>query len=302
MKTRNHGMECIPPEFDAAIYGIENPDLGHLNARELEMHWLAYGQAEGRRANRLANRSDFVNLIPKTGKVLEIGPFNAPLRRGPQVKYLDILDREGLVARARKIGLDVSSIPTINYVSQAGDVASIDETFDFVVSSHVFEHQPNPIRHLQDVYRLLNDGGFYFLLIPDKRYCFDHFLSESNLAHLVEAYLNDAKYHSIRSVIEHRALTTHNDSLRHWQNDHGSQYESLKMRFDAAIEEYRSTQGQYIDVHAWYFTVESFRRTMNELNSMFYIAFDLLRVYGPLYGMNEFWSILRKSGSSVEPL
>ncbi len=162
-----------------------------------------------------------------------------------------------------------------------------------ILSSYCIEHQTNLIKHLDNVGKRLNPGGFYFLLIPDKRYCFDHFIPASNLAQIIEAYVENRTLHSLRSVIEHRALTTHNESKKHWQGEHGTLYSSIKERVECALAEHKEAQGNYIDVHAWYFIPDSFKKIIHALNELSYIQFSTERVYPTLYGNNEFWVILK---------
>ena len=89
-----------------------------------------------------------------------------------------------------------------------------------VFSSHCIEHQPDLVRHLQEVANLLEPDGAYFLLIPNKLYCFDHFIAETSVADVMLAHHLGHRVHTLASVIEHRALTTHNDPSRHWLGDH----------------------------------------------------------------------------------
>src|SRR6516162_7057155 len=53
-----------------------------------------------------------------------------------------------------------------------------------------------------------------------------------------------------RYCAEHRTLTTHNDSLRHWQGDHGVMYELFEQRFLVALREFEAAESEYINVHA----------------------------------------------------
>ena len=71
------------------------------------------------------------------------------------------------------------------------------------LSCHSIEHQLNFIQHLQDVSELLNDNGYYVIILPDKRYCFDHFIKESTIADIICQYTDKPKLHSIKSIIEH---------------------------------------------------------------------------------------------------
>ena len=284
----------FPEEFDSDAYRERYADLGHLNVIGLRLHWQNNGIIEGRCGSRVTDRSAFVNLISNRSRVLEIGPFNSPRKTGPNVKYSDVLDKNGLIARAKRIGYDPTNIPEIDFVERSGNLTAVSQTFDYAVSSHVVEHQPNLIKHLNDVYNLLTDGGCYFAIVPDKRYCFDHFIPESNLAQVIDAHANGLTRHPLGRLIEHRVLTTHNDAIRHWQGDHGERHASLNVRYQIALEEYRQAEGGYIDVHGWYFTPDSFRQIIEGLRQIGLTFFNPIRIYPTLYGSLEFWAILQK--------
>jgi SAM-dependent methyltransferase len=279
-------------EFDPGAYRSLYPDLTHMTDASLLAHYKNFGRKEGRTGNRLRNREDFAALVPCNVPALEIGPFNNPLLRGPNVSYFDVLAREALVARATASGLDPSKTPQIDYVSSTGDLSIIDQRFDVVISSHCIEHQPNLVHHLQQVRCLLRDGGTYFLLVPDKRYCFDHYIPFTNIAEIIIAHNEQRQMHTLRSVIEHRALTTHNDGLRHWQGDHGTIFENLQPRVQAAVREFDDARGNYIDVHAWYFSSGSAAVIFSALQSLGLSQLSVQRVYPTRYGANEFWMIL----------
>jgi SAM-dependent methyltransferase len=283
----------LPQEFDPDIYQSFHPDLLGLTQAELIAHYKNFGTKEGRAANGLRDRNSFVALVPKSATVLEIGPFCNPLLRGQNVSYFDVMSQEALIARARLIGLDPSNVPHIDYVSATDQLSAVNRSFDVVISSHCLEHQPDLVRHLQEVGQLLLPGGAYFLLVPDKRYCFDHFIPVSNLAEVIVAHHEGRKVHTLRSVIEHRALTTHNDSLRHWQGDHGIAFENFDQRYLAARREFDDAKGKYIDVHAWYLTPDSAAGILSALRGAGLSRLGVHRIYPTRYGAGEFWMILK---------
>jgi SAM-dependent methyltransferase len=284
----------LVPEIDLPLYRSLHDDLRHMDDAQLADHYRTYGWREGRRANAVQSRANFLGMVPSGARILEIGPFCVPLLRGPNVFYFDVKDREQLIERARALGWPYQDAPDIDYVSPSGDLRIVPDHFDVVLSSHAIEHQPNLIKHLVDVEHLLNPGGYYFVIIPDKNFCFDHFIPESTLAGVIEAHVENRKTHSLRSVVEHRALTTHNDPLQHWRGNHGEFMVSIGSRVEAAIAEYQAADGAYIDVHAWYFSPPSFRELVRALNETCYTGLYVERVYSTLYGMFEFWAILRK--------
>ena len=187
--------------------------MKELSEIELISHFNLFGRKEGRVASPAALRENFIHLVPSEFSVLEIGPFCKPAILGPNVSYFDVLDGPELELRARKIGYPIECVPEIRFVSPNGDLSIVGSEFDAVFSSHCIEHQPDLIYHLQQIERLLSPGGIYFIIIPDKRYCFDYPLPESDLADVLEAFYDKARGHNIKNVIRHRALTVHNEAL-----------------------------------------------------------------------------------------
>jgi 2-polyprenyl-3-methyl-5-hydroxy-6-metoxy-1,4-benzoquinol methylase len=284
--------QTLPDEFEAEAYRSLHPDLTHMTDVQLLHHYKTYGREEGRTANRVRDRQSFSRLIPNTINALEIGPFCTPILRGLNVSYFDVLSQEDLVARAHSLGLDPAGIPNLDYTSPTGSLEVVERQFEVILSSHCLEHQPDLIHHLQQTRRLLQPEGAYFLLVPDKRYCLDHFIPSSNLAEVVAAHYERRTAHTLRSVIEHRALTTHNDSSHHWQGDHGTNFDNVKDRVEIALREFDDANGRYIDVHAWYFTPDSACAILSALHGMGLIKFSVRRVYPTRFGANEFWLVL----------
>jgi len=284
----------FPEEFDPVLYEAANPDLAGFSRAQLEDHWEWHGRAEGRLAHRLRDRAEFAALVDPSRSALEIGPFAAPMLRGSNVQYCDVLDRDGLRERAPKHQMDPSGVPEVQWVSPTGDLAVVTRTFDVVLSSHAIEHQPDFIAHLEHVARLLNDGGHYFVLVPDSRFCFDHFIAPSTIAGILGAHLESTPRHRAASVIEHRALTAHNDPVRHWNGDHGDPRAERNERLEKALKELDDAGDGYIDVHAWQFTSETFGDIMSDLHDLGLSPFSLERLYPTMRNTFEFWAILAK--------
>ena len=293
--TRTDGP--FAPEYQSEVYKVNNPDLRLFNEEQLLEHAINYGWSEGRIMSLPAMREHFVEIIEKQESVLEIGPFCNPITSRENVVYFDILDSAGLKSRAEKIGHPISRIPRIDYVSPTGDLSVVDRLFSAVTSSHCIEHQPDLIKHLQQVAGILEEGGYYFVIVPDKRYCFDHFIPESTIARVIEARVEKPRVHRLGSVIEHRALITHNDSRRHWLGDHSDPgyRESVTGRITAALQEFELARGSYIDVHAWQFTPNGFRDMIQNLYNLQFSPFRALRVYNTPRDRFEFCAILQKN-------
>jgi hypothetical protein len=237
-------------------------------------------------------REEFTKEAQSEESILEIGPFFAPCIRGDNVRYFDVLDTAGLIRRAQKVGRDVRGVPNIDFVSENGDLSVIDRKFHAAISSHCIEHQPDLIRHLRQVQDILLPGGKYYLIVPDKRYCFDHFIPESTLDEVIDA--QGRTTHPLMKVIEHRALTTHNDPLRHWSGDHlrPDYHSSILHRTKAAIAEFEAAQGRYVDVHSWQFTPSVFTILIDSLRSRGLVELTVASVNETPYGRQEFTAVL----------
>lgn len=247
----------------------------------------------------IKTRQDLVAWIQNASPTaaLEVGPFDCPVLRGDNVAYFDVLDREGLERRAIEIGRteNLKNIPHIDHVSRSGDLRSVPATFDVVLSSHAIEHQIDLVDHLLQVESILRPFGMYVVICPDKRYCFDHFIPESSIAEVLEAHNSNRTNHTLGSVIEHRALTCHNDPMRHWKGDHG-QYSVREEKIRSAIAEHRASTsaGEYLDVHAWQFTPESFEEIITLLYNLDYISLRSHSIIPTQRNTHEFFAVLTK--------
>jgi len=266
--------------------------IGSRIRKRLKRKWI--NQQVAQPLAPVSDRQSFVELIAPSARVLEIGPFAAPMLRGPNISYVDVMSTNDLRARAIQLGLDPEKVPEINWVSSGSDLSVVRDQFNAVVSSHAIEHQPDIIGHLQQIGNLLLSGGRYFLLIPDHRYCFDHFFAPSSAQQMIDAHLEKRTVHPDSAVIAHLAHTTHNDAVRHWQGDHGDPDENRAERTKMAIDALEASHGAYIDVHAWFFTPETFVNTMTSLSKSKHISFTVGRMFPTRENALEFWVILRK--------
>lgn len=286
----------LPQEYDRSYYRMLHVDLKNMSDEEIDSHFLVHGRDEGRVSSPAALREKFVPLIPADLPTLEIGPFCNPMVTGVNVSYFDVLNGEALRQRAEQLNQTIVRVPEIDYVSDNGDLGIVDRCFDVVASSHCIEHQPDLIHHLKQVERILNRSGRYFLILPDRRYCFDHSLPDSNLGQVLQAWHSSLRVHSLESLVKSRALTTHNVTSRHWANDHFDEGwgNTISTNSAEAIQEYINSGGSYIDVHAWQFTPDTFRLITKVLYDMCLIGLSVERVYHTPWGRNEFTAVLRK--------
>ena len=97
------------------------------------------------------------------------------------------------------------------------------------------------------------------MVVPDCVFCFDAKIKPSMISEVISKNLHQDKIHSVAKVIEHRALTVHNDPARHWADfiNGLGQYNLIDVtRVSYAIKEFKEANGKYIDVrerqHTWF--------------------------------------------------
>ncbi len=73
-------------------------------------------------------------------------------------------------------------------VAQGDELPLFDDSQDFVVTSHVLEHLPDPIKALKDWYRVTRKHGYLFMIIPHKERTFDRDRPRTDLAELVHRH------------------------------------------------------------------------------------------------------------------
>jgi len=286
---------AIDPKFDPAFYRSSNADLAEMSDAQLAAHFEKHGRNEGRSPIAGADRESFLRFIPAQGLALEIGPFGRPVLSGEHVRYADVMSTEQMKAVAADHGMDPDKCPTIHYLVNETPLESIDERFVTVFSSHCIEHQTDLLGHLRAVGKLLEPGGSYFVIVPDKRYCFDHFRAESTLGDVFAAHAEKRTRHDLRTLLNQFSLLAHNDQTRHWAGDHGDPaYLHRPQCLEEAVWTFDSAAGAYVDAHAWQFTPESFEAICGALHAQGHMALRPAAVFPTLFNRNEFCAILTR--------
>lgn len=134
---------------------------------------------------------DWRNFVREnlSGHGLEIGALHAPFPVNAQttIEYADEKSQTDLQTQyANDAGVDCSKIPAITYITHAGNLPIKNNTYDFVCNSHLLEHLVNPFSAISEWLRVVKPGGYVFMVVPDKNYCFDKNRQLTDLDHLKE--------------------------------------------------------------------------------------------------------------------
>lgn len=242
---------------------------------------------------------------------IEIGPYFAPLvpkAEGWDVLTVDVFPLDVLREKAAADpNIPDAAIPRIEPVDLLGPAQRLAELakaaghapgrFDFIVSSHNFEHLPDPIRFLQAAERLLRPGGVLSMAIPDKRACFDLLRPRSTLGAWLDAFRERREQPTPRQVFEFHAefapAATAGDAP-----PPGAPLPRLAIaeRVEEAYDAWRRSPGAadapYEDVHCWTFTPASADLLLRDLGLLRLTGLEVIGC-GPTVG-NEFVLHLRR--------
>jgi SAM-dependent methyltransferase len=256
--------------------------------------------------------------ITKWQKGIEIGPWFAPLaakREGYNCLSFDVFDTETLKRNAEQDpsidnGL-VSSIESVDIVGSSTEIYDIIaargelSTFDYIISSHNFEHLPNPIKFLQGCAKALRLGGYLSMAIPDKRACFDYFRPASTLGSWLEAYTGNCVRPTAAQGFEQTSF--------HCKYSDGDEecssfplvkdpnkikpLTTIKDSFDTYVRRKSTADESYYDTHCWTFTPSSFYSILLDAIFLNLIELDVEEITDN--NGNEFYVHLRRVESKT---
>lgn len=279
---------------DPLLYSTLYKDVEGFNEQQILNHYVNIGVKEGRIGRAEDSREHFTKSIPRGRPILEIGPFCYPSLVGPDMKYADVMTAEEIREDAVKYGGPLGYGQNIDYVIKDENYDIIKEKFFAVHSSHCIEHIPDLIGHLQSVEKILEDGGKYYLIVPDKRYCFDHFIPESSFDAVLEAHLKEKTAPDLRNVLVSAAYLTHNDAKRHWRGDHGEiDRAAIPERLERAKQLFlERKEYDHMTTHLWQFTPESFFDVFSTMADLGYTKLRPVDVHPTLKDALEFCAVL----------
>jgi len=250
-------------------------------------HYLNHGKAEGRppslSASSTSREKAVFHMIDRNGNGLEIGPSHnpiAPKKKGYKVHILDHCSTEELRAKYQKHGLNLDNIEEVDFVWRGQSLPELvgkKHCYDWIIASHVVEHIPDLISFLQQCDDLLNNNGVISLVVPDKRYCFDFFQPVSTTGMLLDANAVKRLRPSPGQVFDHCANASSFNGNIAWSENQRVEPNGLVHSFKDAKERWEraSQTDEYLDVHCWRFTPESFSLVLSDLAELGLINLEI---------------------------
>lgn len=225
---------------------------------------------------------------------LEIAPNWVPLlfKQETNVYYCDRMCYQELIEREKnnpdriKYGLDIMPIDFV-WEDNKPLVKCTNLKFDYIVHAHVLEHVPNFLGFLNQQREVLKDNGLIGLILPDPKRSGEYFRPLTTAAQIIEAFiLNQNKptpgqvYESLRHSL---IVENEDDFIKKKHEDFKKSY-----TIQQCLEFARFSTQQYLDVHCWAFTPDSFTSVTDELKEVGLFDFDIKQIQSSNTGKEFF--------------
>lgn len=228
---------------------------------------------------------------------IEIGPWCnpvAPKRDGYRTTVIDVSEQEPLREMAEKRGIAAETVANLESVDIVGDASRISEllrgagittSYGWIISSHNFEHLPDPIGFLKGCSELLDPDGLLGMVIPDKRFCFDRFQPLTTLAGMLRARAALADpFEPSWTAFQQRSLAARlvaaDGSRRHAWAMETDQPEAVvvgdcRPAFRGLTDSLTQNTPEVFYGHRWRFTPASFELVVLDLRAVGLIALEI---------------------------
>ncbi len=261
---------------------------------------------------RAARNELVLDGLDRSGLGIELGPSRhpvAPKREGFNVHVIDHLDNDGLKVKLRNSGsseAEIENVEAVDFVwngESYADLIGARHQYDWVIASHVIEHVPDLAGFLQNCSEVLKDDGVLSLVVPDKRFCFDHFRPLSSLGSAIDAHLEGRVQSTPGTIYDgHINCSSLNGELT-WGQGNGKQLEfGISGEDPGTVDEVARRIGPTFETHCWCWVPSSFELMVKDLNRLGYTDLHILEP--PVSDGYEFFVKLGRiqSGYSAERL
>lgn len=245
-------------------------------------------------------------IDPSGGRGVELGPSFSPFvtkASGADITIVDHADAATLRAKYQVHGVDLLAIEEVDVIWAGGSLREAlaeRAPFDYVIASHFLEHVADPLRFLEDCYELLRPGGVLSLVLPDHRYCFDALRPPTTLGQWYDAREGARTTHSPGSVLDHCLHAVHRAGSIAWLPGAAAPLEAVHgIDHVAHMLQVVDKGDDFVDVHAWTFTPESFRALLINASLLDLCRFEIAHEIGTV-GFEFYVTLRRPQGAPAD--
>lgn len=252
------------------------------------------------RHKRVKFISDLIDLPNSRG--IEFGPLHDPIidpvEKG--VIYIDHANTKDLKAKYNSDpNVDIREIVQVDFVysgSKLSETINEIKSLDYVIASHVGEHIPDFISWMIECRTVLRSDGLLVLFLPDKRFCWDAMRPISRASDMIKAHRKKLTRPNLKMIWQAKTQAVSFGNKITWYTfskpNPQDKFQPVKNTRDLVSSFLRYLiKREYLDVHCWVFTSETFQDLIDELGKQKLCDFEVEAVYGP--EGNEFIAILR---------
>ena len=158
----------------------------------------------------IGNKFDLAYYFCK-GSGIEIGAMSSPyleFSSDTQVKYADIFsstDLRNIISSLNVDGMYNKKIVDTDILLKAPTYSLFDcltSKVNFIYSSNVFEHHPNPIFNLVDQLNCVLEDAIVYLVIPNKNYTYDRLRKTTDIGILINKYETNNFTNTVEEALE----------------------------------------------------------------------------------------------------
>jgi SAM-dependent methyltransferase len=114
-------------------------------------------------------------------------PIYAVAENIDNVNYSSQTFWEGTLKEGQYFRYNASKPAGHQFICEASDLSAIPaDMYDFIASCHTLEHCANPIKAMQEWWRVLKTDGWLVVILPHKAGTFDHQRSVTEFEHLLK--------------------------------------------------------------------------------------------------------------------
>lgn len=225
---------------------------------------------------------------------LEISPLYSPItdKKIHNVEYTDYTSAEE--SRRKHAAYVHDEIMDLNFIWEQDlplyECAGGKGKYSWAIASHVLEHVPNPIGWMNEIFAVIDDGGYLSLALPDPSFTSDLYRETTKFHHVLDAWMNKYTipstyqlYDFIRNTTSQGVTATASPRDRHYPPQEA---------FSFCMHAWN--KGEYIDAHCNVFTPVSFEDIINEANLHGIMNVEIDDIAS---GDREFYVRLKKLGS-----